>query len=312
LQLFVRTAGKELHGTEIDEAVLWCEVYGANPLLKDIYFFVFDAADPKKRRVVPVLSIQLYRKNADKCGNYRPDDKPPRFTYDDALAGPDNPRGILDCEVTVWKHAHGAWHPITERVRWDERAPIIEDGENVEWIDTGETWPDTGKPKKRKKVTGNVIRKLDPTKRNWLTMPETMLAKCTEAAAIRKGWPDATAGSYTDGELDAAHTIELTATEILTAEAEQSRLAKVNALDTIMVQWDPEGQFDRVPLGQMADRSLAWIGDSARTGKDLMTWRYRNEHSLKEFWARAKTDALAVKAALEDRIEHLALAGPSP
>ena len=33
------------------------------------------------------------------------------------------------------------------------------------------------------------MQMLDPRKKNWHQMPETMLAKCTEAACFRKGWP---------------------------------------------------------------------------------------------------------------------------
>jgi hypothetical protein len=43
LDLFRKTVGKDLRGDEIDEAIEWCELYGANPFVKDIYFFVFDA-----------------------------------------------------------------------------------------------------------------------------------------------------------------------------------------------------------------------------------------------------------------------------
>src|SRR5690606_12382101 len=90
LDLFRKTVGKDLIGAEIDEAIEWCELYGANPFVRDIFFFVFDADKPT-RHVVPVLGIGLYRKIAARTGNYRPDENPPRFRYDEALKGPSNP-----------------------------------------------------------------------------------------------------------------------------------------------------------------------------------------------------------------------------
>lgn len=183
MDLFRRTKGKHLRADEIDLAIEMSEVYGANPLVNDIYFFVFNPDDEAKRYVVPVLSVGLYRKIAARAGDYRPDDRPSRFTYDEKLVGPDNPRGIVDCEVTVYKFSHDAWHPITQRVRWAERAPIVEDGaDGFKWEPTGEKYPDghpkAGKMKHRKVAVGEVVVKLDPTKKNWATMPETMLEKC--------------------------------------------------------------------------------------------------------------------------------------
>jgi len=178
LQLFVRTVGKELVGSEIDEAIEQCEIYGANPFTRDIYFFTFGEPGTPGRKVVPVLSIGLYRKNAARSGDYRPDDLPARFTYDEALVGPDNPKGIVNCEVGVYRFSHGSWFKHVERLSWDERAPIIEGGsEGFEWVDTGFKKPD-GKPKFKKVPKGDIIKALDPNKPNWINMPETMLSKC--------------------------------------------------------------------------------------------------------------------------------------
>ena len=108
LALFTKTAGKDLVGHEIDEALEWCEIYRANPFTKDIYFFCFGKVGQDDRRVVPVLSIGLYRKIASRSGNYRPDEQPPRITYDETLRSAANPAGIVSAEVTVYRHSHGA------------------------------------------------------------------------------------------------------------------------------------------------------------------------------------------------------------
>lgn len=293
LELFTRTKGKKLRGSEIDLAIEMSEIYGANPLVNDIYFFVFNENDDEKRYVVPVLSVGLYRKIAARAGDYRPDDRATRFTYDKSLKGPANPRGIVDCEVTVWKHSHGEWHPITQRLRWDERAPIIEDGaDGFKWEATGEVYPEghpkAGKPKHRKVAVGEVVVKLDPTKKNWQTMPETMLEKCTEVAAIRKGWPNETAGSYGEGELDMVNVIDLTATEIIEQEAQRSRLERVGALNTIMIDWMDGQQLQAVPTGKFHDRAVEFIQSHSKPGAEefstILAWWDKNRSSIRHFW----------------------------
>jgi phage recombination protein Bet len=303
LALFTKTVGKDLVGAEIDEALEWCELYQANPFTKDIYFFAFGKHGTDERRVVPVLSIGLYRKIASRSGNYRPDEQPPRFVYDDAKRSPANPTGMVSCEVTVYRHAHGGWHPITSRLRWEERAPIMVDGA-FKWEDTGEVWADSGKPKRKKVPIGDGSAVLDPGKKNWHTMPETMMAKCTEVDAMRKGWPNETAGSYVPEEMDALHTIELTATEIIETHEKTERLSKLGDGPGVMVQWGPADALERVPVGKFGDRVLDWIGAHMIKGAEepgaVMEWHARNREALREYWAHDKAGALEVKAKLEN------------
>lgn len=278
MDLFRKTVGKDLRGAEIDEAIEWCEVYGANPFVKDIYFFVFDAEKPDKRRVVPVLGIGLYRKIAARTGNYRPDEAPPRFAYDDSAKGATNPTGMLWCEVSVNVFSHGEWHKVTSKLKWDERAPIKEIWEN-------------GKP------TGNF--RLDPKKDNWHRMAETMMAKCTEADAIRKAWPNETSGSYLAEEMDAAMTIDATATEVADNYATEQRMKQVGAANSILMQWDADGPIVQVPVGKLGDEALAFIKAHAEEPMTVQLWSDRNRYALKEYWGRDKAGALEVKRALE-------------
>lgn len=278
LDLFRKTVGKELRGHEIDEAIEWCELYGANPFVKDIYFFVFDADKPAKRRVVPVLGIGLYRKIAARTGNYRPDEAPPRFAYDEAAKSDTNPTGMVWAEVAVNVHSHGAWHTVTSRLRWDERAPIKEIWEND-------------------RPTGKF--RLDPKKDNWHRMPETMMAKCCEADAIRKAWPNETAGSYVSEEMDAAHTIDATATEIAETYASEQRLKQVGAANSVLIDWMDNAGIVPVPVGQFGDRAIAWIKENASEPMTVQLWTERNRYALKEYWARDKAGALEVKKHIE-------------
>lgn len=56
---------------------------------------------------------------------------------------------------------------------------------------------------------------------NWLTMPAHMLGKCSEAGALRKGFPEL-AGVYTDDEMGRAGAIETTAREVPARQAAQA------------------------------------------------------------------------------------------
>lgn len=283
LQLFSKTVGKGLVGPEIDEALEWCQLYGANPFTRDIYFFIFDANDADKRRVVPVLGIGLYRKIAARAGNYRPDEQPPRFAYDDAAKGPSNPTGMLWCEVTVFRHSHGAWHPITSRIKWEERAPVKE------------IWA-YDEAKGKRQPTGRFA--LDEKKTNWHTMPETMMAKCTEADAIRKGWPSEVAGSYVQEEMDAPHTIDLTATEIIEKAAQAERQSKLGG-PAIIVDWCDGKPLDSVPVGKLGDRALEFIAANKGETSTVLAWADRNRNALKQYWGCDPAGALEVKKAIE-------------
>lgn len=278
LALFKATVGKELRGAEIDEAVEWCEIYGANPFVRDIHFFVFDADKPS-RNVVPVLGIGLYRKIAARSKNYRPDNRPARFTYDEKLKSDSNPTGMVDCELSVFVHSHGEWFEVAEKLRWDERAPVKEVWEN-------------------NKPTGRFI--LDRKKKNWWTMPETMMAKCVEAAAIRKAFPEETAGSYSEGELDQVEVLNLSATEIIEGEEERQRLERIGGANCLTVDWCDGEPLAREPVGVFGDKVLAFISQHKSEDPDrVRAFHNRNAAALKEYWAKDRTGALELKKAFE-------------
>jgi hypothetical protein len=53
------------------------------------------------------------------------------------------------------------------------------------------------------------------------------------------------------------------------------------------------------PLGQFADRIVAFLRERREDHQALLLWRERNRHFLREFWARAPADALGVKQEFE-------------
>lgn len=306
--LFAKTVGKDLVGSEIDEAIEMCSIYQANPFVKDLFFIPFGEYGKPNRKVQAVLSIGLYRKIAARSGHYRPDDKAPRFTYDELARSPANPKGIVDCEVSVYRWSHGEWHPITSRLRWEERAPIVDDPEAFEWVDTGETWADSGKPKKTKRLREGLTEApkfLDPKKPNWHSMPETLLSKCVEADCLRKGWPNELQGSYSEGELDQHHSqaIELTASEIVEAADREDRVARVGGFRNVTVDWCDGEPLQLVPTGEFHDKVMAFIKAHMKKGEEqpahVATWASRNSIALKQYWADDKAAALNLKKELE-------------
>jgi hypothetical protein len=128
-------------------------------------------------------------------------------------------------------------------------------------------------------------------------MGRVMIAKCAEAQALWKAFPEDLSGLYEASELDQACAVDLSPTEIIAAAAQQDRLAKLGAAGAITFQLSPTGPLQPIPLGQVADRVL-----EAYRGFDLDQARWfesANRASLQEFWARAKADALGVKREMD-------------
>ena len=111
---------------------------------------------------VTQTGIDGYRYIADRTRTYAGSDKP-RFNFmPDIFDVPDS------VEVTVYKMVQGQRCPFTAVAYWDEYAP-----EDL-------------------KAVASFM---------WKKMPKTMLAKCAEAQALRKAFPNELAGLYTDEEM---------------------------------------------------------------------------------------------------------------
>lgn len=265
------TIANDCNAPEFNLFVEYARRIGLDPIRKQIIPIIFSANDPKKRNMQIVVSIDGLRTIAERVQNYRPDDEEPQYVYSDELKHPDtNPLGIEKCVVKAWKQdSKGDWYPVKASAYWDEYVPI-------------KTWDGTAK--------------ID-SKTLWPKMPRLMIAKCAEALALRKGWPDQFAGIHLDAEFDRAKTSDIDATESVNRYIEGQRIEKVGGEHAI-VFWLDDGGSDRIPVGKVADEFLK----RARACTDLnelANLRARNSAGLKEFWARAGSDALALKAELE-------------
>lgn len=309
LDLINRTVASDCNAQEFD---LFCEVArrtGLDPFRKQISAIVFSKDDPQKRKMSIITNIDGLRAIAARSGRYRPDEDEAEYVYDDTLKGDDNPLGLVKATVTIHiadSQRDGGWRPVKGWAYWEEFAPIKEGGEGgEEWVENGVHPPGhkkAGQPRYRKQPIGKMVRKLD-TSGNWGKMPRVMIAKCAEAQAIRKAFPEDTSGLYEGAELDRARADEFTASERIEAFHVDNRLAQVGAANSIMMAFSPAAGIEPVPLGQAADRCFEAIRDADLR---LLDWFEKtNTHPLREFWARSKPDALAVKQAIDNRRKAL-------
>jgi phage recombination protein Bet len=284
LALIRRTVAADTNNDEFNLFIHMARHLDLDPLRKQIYAFVFSKDDPKKRRMSVIVGIDGLRTIAARAGDYRPDEDEPEFEVDPEQKSEANPLGLVKATVRVRKHACGNWHRITGSAYWDEIAPIKE-----EWA-----WSDEAR---KKQPTGKRI--LDPCS-NWAKMPRVMLGKCAEAIALRKGWPDNLSNVYETSEIDRARAIDLLPSEAAEQGAAAERLHRLGLhKDTVPLTFDQWGTIELVPLGQAADRCIAFLLEKRGDHSLIRQWAERNKLGLREFWAKAPNDALAVKKEIE-------------
>lgn len=303
LQLIQRTVAADCSAEEFNLFIEAAKHYRLDPFRRQIMPLVFSKSDAAKRRMSIVVGIDGQRILAQRCGNYRPASEPPEYELDETLKGPANPLGIVVCRTKLWQQDNlGEWFPVAGEAYWEEFAPIrnLGDEDAYEWIETGEKWPDSGKPKMRKKLKAGAStqRGLDPGT-TWPKMPRLLILKCATMQALRAGWPDEFGGVYAEEEMDKAKAIDLDASEAVEKQAEQDRLNRVAHRDTIAVTWGGVWGIDYVPLGEFADRVIEWLQEKDRAPEEVSAFRSVNRVGLQEFWARAPGDALELKRKLE-------------
>jgi phage recombination protein Bet len=302
LDLIRKTDAKDCNDVEFDQFIAVAQALGLSPLRKQISAIVFNKNDDKKRNMAVIVRIDGLRSIAARQGDYRPMATAPVIDIDPDTISPANPLGIVRAEVTVWKRDGGEWFPCVGEAYWEEFAPIKDDcEEGFRWIDTGEVWEDSGKPKKKKVANGEVVRVLE--KGNWTRMPRLMIAKCAEAQALRRGWPEQLSGVYSDEEMDRAMVIEGTATEVVAHHREEMRQARLGGSEAVMLCIEFGKPLERVERGKLADRLFEIVRNADDPG--FIDWfRRTNSESLKQFWAWDPGDALEWKKFAEQR-EHI-------
>lgn len=277
LALVKRTVASDCNETEFDLFMAVAQSKGLDPFTKQISAIVFNKDKPDKRKMAIITTIDGFRVIAERTGAYRPDDEEPDYTYDPELKGPLNPLGLVKAKVKVFKDGH----PAPGVAYWEEFAPIKDEwGENEQ-----------GKRKPTGKQT------LD-TGGNWGKMPRVMLAKCAEAQALRKAFPERLSGLYEGAEFDRARAAEMLPSEMVATEERDQRLARIGGANGVMLQFFPNAPLESVPLGQVYDR-LAERVDEIGDLQMLDWFTGSNRAPLQDFWARAPGDALEAKKLIE-------------
>lgn len=309
LDLVKRTVAADCNTDEFNLFVEVCKRVGLDPFRRQIYAVVYSKDDEKKRKMSIITGIDGFRAVAARNRDYRPDDEEYRIHYDEALKNPDtNPLGIEKAVVRAFKLSpNGQWHPVVGIAYWDEFVPLrnMAGDDEYEWVETGEVWPDTGKPKKRKVLRqGAEAKPMLGRDSKWRSMARVMIAKCAEAQALRKGWPEDLSGVYAPEEMARAEAEDLSATEQVEAFQQEQRLKAINAAHTVPIQWSAGEPITYEPDGKFADKAIAFI--RAASQPQLNAWETINRHGLKEFWARHKSDALEIKKEMDRRTKALA------
>lgn len=283
ITLVRQTIAADCTPAEFDLFMQAAQSYGLDPFRRQILPLVFNKNKPDKRRMSIIVARDGLRVIASRCRDYRPASEPAIWEIDEAARGPLNPKGLIHCTVYLWKQDNrGEWFKVKGEADWDEYAPIKDEfAENEQG-----KWRPTGK------------QTLDSSG-NWGRMPKVMLEKCAEAQALRAGWPEQFGGLHVEEEMEKARVLDLTASEIVEQQAEEERLLRIGHKDQLAVTWGGLWGIDYIPVGEFADRVVAWLEEKDRAPDDVSAFRSVNRIALQEFWAKAPGDALELKRRLE-------------
>lgn len=218
-------------------AIDYCNARNLDPLLKPVHLVPMYVKDSKTgqgaMRDVVMPGIGLYRIQADRSGNYA--------GADDAEFGPSVTRNIGGAEVTFPEWCVYTVYKMIGNQRVAFKAKEF-------WL---ENYATAGK---------------DTTKPNamWSKRPFAQLAKCAEAQALRRAWPeigqDLTAEEMEGREIDITDKVTASATP-----AKSSGIDKVKALtaqEAPVSFGDEIGEEERLMIKlsecQTADDVQAW------------------------------------------------------
>ena len=274
LALMRRTIGRECTDAEFDEFIAVARLSGLDPLKRQIVPFVVNAGDDRARRMLPRTTIDGLRVIAARYGDYRPMETAPLIDCDATrIDSNTNPQGIVRAEVRAWKFRDGVWHPVCGEAWWDEYAPVrpCRDGGN-----------------------GVLVSALDPI---WFRMGRVMIAKCAEAQALRRGWPDLISGLYSEEELHSANLRESLASQRFREQEAERRNCGGKAL---WFCFGADAPLECVPLCELVDRLLEHYGQ-LRTIDEFARFEAQNRQSLHVFWDWEPRDALVLKELAEER-----------
>jgi len=289
LKLIRRSVARRCTSAEFDEFMAVSAQCGLDPLRRQIAPLIVSADDPDRRRLIPWTTIDGLRVIAARHKDYRPMDEAPIIEYDQGrIDEGKNPLGIVRAEVRAWKASDGVWHAVVGEAWWDEFAPMRRPSAAMrsETAGVGRSAADT---------TAKVSEcHLEPS---WRRMGRVMIAKCAEAQALRRGWPDLLSGLYGEEELNAVRLAEHTASELLrSARDEEDRKRK--GTRTLWFIAKPSAAFEPVAACDVENFVRA-IYLAAEASADIMRFDDDNRASLATYWEWMPREAFQLKSTSE-------------
>ncbi|MGE0829933.1 MAG: phage recombination protein Bet [Hyphomonadaceae bacterium] len=279
VKLVRRTVAKSCTDAEFEEFIEIARLSGLDPLRRQIAPLIVSAHEPDMRRLIPWTTIDGLRLIAARQGNYRPMETAPVIDFDASrISDAVNPLGIVRAEVRAWRHDGAAWHPVAGEAWWDEYAPL--------------------RPNPAPERSTSSVAALDVF---WRRMGRVCIAKCAEAQALRRGWPDVLSGLYGEEEL---HRLRRSEADLSAAAGKSAKHAEKPGSRAICLEFDQRAGMERVPLAA-AQLRLCDHYARARSVGELDEFAYRNQASLSEYWMLRASDALACKQAFERRRAEL-------
>lgn len=184
VELVKRTIAKDATDDELKLFLYTAQRTGLDPLTRQIHFVKrknkkYDPATRtwgEETTMTIQTGIDGYRAIAERSGSLA--------GIDDAIYDSEDGEHPKKASVTVHRIINGIRCPFTATARWTEYAQIYEKDEYI-----------------NDKKTGKKISTLGPM---WKKMPYLMLAKCAEALALRKAFPNDLTGIYTNEEMQQA------------------------------------------------------------------------------------------------------------
>lgn len=284
LTLIRRTVARNCTDPEFDEFMAVALQCGLDPMRRQITPLILNAEDANRRRLVPWATIDGLRVIAARQGDYRPMESAPLIECDpDRINADRNPLGIVRTEVRAWKHWDGAWFPVVGEAWWDEYAPLRESG----------VVDDQGHRTSAVKMT---------LETSWARMGRVMIAKCAEAQALRRGWPDLLSGLYGEEELHALRLADQTASEVIN---QRDRLKIVSSEHALWLVFDADSGLQAINRSDVGDRIRAFY-EMLDSADALVAFQERNRLSLQIFWEWEPGVAFELKQMAEARLKAFA------
>lgn len=249
-------------------AIDYCKARGLDILLKPVHLVPMQVTDARSKekvwRDVPMPGIGMYRIQADRSGNYAGADEP--------VFGPDVTEEFQDpynqsakikvtypqwCKYTVYKMVNGqrvAFHAL-------------------------ERWKENYATQSGKTECPNAM---------WRKRPYAQLAKCTEAQALRKAWPEI-GSEPTAEEMEGK---EIIINEIPGNQPQQTSPAKSRTLDAIRSQSTESVTLEHEQMAEpaQADHANAYADHCAAIEGSCDTAEWQQAYTTAWTWANETGD----------------------